>query len=64
MTKYRAAFGISLRPRIANDQRDVIRAVEVTALAEQPVVAHLLAVVRGENDERRIPAARLLEEPN
>ena len=52
------------RPRVANDQRDVVGAVEIAALADQPVVADLLAVIRSEDDERRVPAPRFLQESN
>ena len=62
----KARHGLAARPvcrlaRVADDQRDLVGGVEIAAFAEQPMVAHLLAVVGGENDHRPVPAAALLE---
>ena len=46
-----------LRPGIADDQRDVVAAVEEAAFAEHEMVAHHLGMVRGEDDDRVVPGA-------
>jgi len=40
-----SAGGVGALSRVPDDQRDVVGAVEVATLADQPVVADLLAVV-------------------
>ena len=45
---------------VADDQRDVVAAVEEAALAEHAMVAHHLGMVRGEDDDRVVPVAMLL----
>ena len=43
--------------RIFDDQRYVVGRFVPAAFAEQPVVAHLLAVIGGEYDQRAVPSA-------
>ena len=42
--------------RVADDQRDVVAAVEEAALAQHEMVAHHLGMVRGQDDDRVVPA--------
>ena len=47
--------------RVADDQRHGVGLIEKAHLADQPVIAHLFAVIRGEHDQRVLPGPGLLE---
>ena len=47
--------------RVADDQRDVVAAVEEAAFAEHEMVAHHLGMVGGEDDDRVVPGAVRLD---
>jgi hypothetical protein len=52
---------VSYSPRLADDHRDPVGLVEVADLAQQVMVAQLLAVIAGEDDQRVVPLAGSLE---
>lgn len=57
---------IGFTRRIADDHRDVVALVEIAELAQQVMVAELLAVIAGENDQRVVLATvfEVLEHPS
>ena len=56
-----AARDVSRRRGIAYDHRNAIRLVAIADLAQQVVIAQLLAVIAGEDDQRVFPLPGLLE---
>ena len=56
-----AAAGVGFVARVAHDQRDVVGLIVETELRHQPVIAELLAVIGGENDQRLLPVAAFFQ---
>ena len=46
-----------IKVRVPDDQRDMIRGIKVAQFAEQMMISHLFAMIRGEDDERVVPLA-------